>query len=145
MPRVLLDTAAYFDIQRAKKHQRQPWAIQTLRHLAADSAKHGRPGLILLSVMEISAGFEEELQTTTFVENVLPMFELVEFGLAEACLAGEIFRKLEANRQRIGVADTGIAATAIQQGLTVVTSNLKHFQRIIDLGFPLILENWRDA
>lgn len=148
MPRVLLDTAAYLDIQRAKKHLRQPWAVHTLRHLASDSAKHGKPGLILLSVVEISAGFEEALRPSklkTFLEVVLPMFELVDYGLPEACLTGELYRKLEAGRRRIGVADTAIAATAVTKGLTVVTSNTAHFQRIIDLGYPLALENWREA
>jgi tRNA(fMet)-specific endonuclease VapC len=60
-------------------------------------------------------------------------------------LTGEIYDRLEENRQRIGVADTAIAATGIQQKLVVVTSNTKHYQRIVDLGFPLRLESWRDG
>jgi len=98
--------------------------------------------------MEIVAGFKEELlaeQLRHFLEDVVPMFEVIGFGVPEACLAGEIYAKLENSRQRIGVADTGIAATASLQGLTVVTSNLKHFERIIALGYPLQLENWRNA
>lgn len=73
------------------------------------------------------------------------MFEIVGFDLESACLAGEIYNKLEASRQRIGLADTGIAAIALRQNLIVVTSNLRHFQRIVDLGYPLQLENWREA
>ena len=97
--------------------------------------------------MEIASGFEEELrpaQLQNFLVNVVPMFETIGFGVAEACLAGEIYAKLEDKRQRIGVADTGIAAIAILNRLTVVTSNVKHFQRIADLGYSLQLENWRE-
>ena len=80
-----------------------------------------------------------------FTENVLPMFQIVEFGVPAACLAGEIYENLESGRSRIGVADTAIAAMALQQDLAVVTSNLKHYQRVVDLGYPLVIENWREA
>jgi len=36
-----------------------------------------------------------------------------------------------------------IAGIAIHQRLTLVTGNTKHFERIVDLGFPLPLEDWR--
>ncbi len=31
----------------------------------------------------------------------------------------------------------------ISYGLTLVTSNTGHYQRVIDLGFPLQIEHWR--
>jgi tRNA(fMet)-specific endonuclease VapC len=37
---------------------------------------------------------------------------------------------LEAKGKPIGIEDVWIAATALEHGLTVVTRNLKHFQRI---------------
>ena len=98
--------------------------------------------------MEITAGFGIELrpaQMAAFLDSVLPMFEVVDFGAAEACLAGEIYSRLEASRLRIGIADTCIAAIAIYQSRTVITSNVKHFQRVIDAGYPLALSNWRVA
>jgi tRNA(fMet)-specific endonuclease VapC len=119
-----------------------------MKHAAVHASAHGKPGLCPLGIMEITQGFEDELRDAnlrTFLEEVLPMFVIVGFGLQEACLSGEIYAKLEGKRQRIGVADTSIAATAILQGLTVVTSNRKHFQRVIDLGYALTLENWREA
>lgn len=69
-------------------------------------ADHGKLCLSPLGVMEITLGFEQEqreFQLRTFLEHVLPMFELVGFGVPEACLAGEIYTKLEVRRQRIGV------------------------------------------
>ena len=36
-----------------------------------------------------------------------------------------------------------IAATAITHGLELVTGNTAHYQRVQQLGYPLILANWR--
>ena len=44
----------------------------------------------------------------------------------------------------IGRADPMIAATAIIQGLELVTGNTAHYQRIQQLGYPLTLANWRN-
>ncbi len=43
----------------------------------------------------------------------------------------------------ISINDPMIAAAAIRQGLTLVTGNTDHFQRIKNLGYPLALDNWR--
>lgn len=96
--------------------------------------------------MEINQGFEpahRAAKLKDFKERILPMFEAIPFDMDSACLAGEIYAKLEERRQRIGVGDTGIAALALTHGLTLVSANEKHFQRIADLGYPLNLMNWR--
>lgn len=62
MAKVVLDTAAYLDLQRSRKHRGENWAINTLRHLSVYGTAHGQPGLTHLSVMEISAGFKQELR-----------------------------------------------------------------------------------
>lgn len=119
-----------------------------MKRAASEFVASGRPGISPLGVMEITSGFEETLQEAklkAFLEHILPMFEVVSYGIPEACLAGEIYSKLESRGLRIGIADTGIAATAIVQGLTVVTSNLKHFGRVLDLGYSLEIENWRES
>jgi predicted nucleic acid-binding protein len=36
-----------------------------------------------------------------------------------------------------------IAGIAIRFGLTLVTGNTEHFERIRSLGYSLALENWR--
>lgn len=36
-----------------------------------------------------------------------------------------------------------IAAIALRHGLTLVTGNLSHYQRIQALGYGLKLDNWR--
>jgi predicted nucleic acid-binding protein len=60
-------------------------------------------------------------------------------------LAGWIYGDLERTGQTIGRADPMIAAIALQHGLSLVTGNQAHFRRIAALGYPLKLENWRQA
>ena len=66
------------------------------------------------------------------------------FGANEAVLAGRILGGLIRSGTQIGPFDPFIAATAIECGRPLVTNNIKHYQRIVDLGFPLDLENWRE-
>ena len=44
----------------------------------------------------------------------------------------------------IGKADPVIAACAYRRNLVLITANIKHYQFIVDAGFPLTLENWRN-
>jgi len=37
-----------------------------------------------------------------------------------------------------------IAACAINRGMTLVTGNPKHYRFVIDAGFSLDLENWKE-
>lgn len=144
MAKSLLDTCAYIDFQRARKYRREAWAINTLRHIADNIAQTGRLSISTPTVMEIAHGLgPTALQA--FREEILPSFDVISFDEDAACLAGEIYAGLEARRQRIGIPDTQVAAIAITQGMTLVTSNHKHFQRIIDLGYSLTLEDWREA
>ncbi len=52
-------------------------------------------------------------------------------------------QNLERTGQPIGLADSIIAAIAIQHDLTLVTGNLAHYERIQGLGYSLKLDNWR--
>lgn len=52
---------------------------------------------------------------------------------------GEIRLSLEHSGQRVDQFDLLIGATAMHHSLTLVTSNLKHFERMQGL----IIENWR--
>ena len=60
-----------------------------------------------------------------------------------ALLGGQIYGDLFRSGQVIGITDSMIAATALHHNLTLVTGNLKHYERIQTLGYPLRLENWR--
>jgi len=71
--------------------------------------------------------------------------EIVPFDKGTADLAGRISADLESHGQPIGRADPMIAATAIQHDLVLVSGNCDHFNRIVVLGHPLLLEDWRQA
>jgi predicted nucleic acid-binding protein len=36
-----------------------------------------------------------------------------------------------------------IAGTALHATVPLVTGNVAHYERIVGLGYPLIIENWR--
>jgi tRNA(fMet)-specific endonuclease VapC len=63
---------------------------------------------------------------------------ILPFGEAEAVRAGDLLALLESEGVPIGTEDVLIGATALEAGLTVVTRNVKHFDRIPGLT----VESW---
>jgi tRNA(fMet)-specific endonuclease VapC len=98
-----------------------------------------------VTVLEIVRGYQKAQQlqrlhafvASTASEEVFPL------DVPAAELAGRITGDLDRTGQPIGRADPMIAATAILQGLELVTGNTAHYQRIQQLGYPLTLTNWR--
>lgn len=72
-------------------------------------------------------------------------FEVLPVDFEEAVIAGKISAALDKAGSKIGKEDPFIAAVAIANKRPLVTNNTAHYQRIVDLGFPLELENWREA
>lgn len=98
-----------------------------------------------VTVMEIVSGFQRTQATgrlNAFLAT-LPHMEILPFDEPAAELAGRIGGDLERIGQPIGVADTMIAAIAIENGLELVTGNTSDFQRVQQLGYPLTLVDWR--
>ncbi|WP_420809924.1 hypothetical protein [Gloeothece citriformis] len=69
--------------------------------------------------------------------------EIVSLDIKSTELSGLINADLEKNGQCIGLADVLIASMAISNNLILVTNNIKHYQRIQLLGYPLIINNWK--
>jgi predicted nucleic acid-binding protein len=63
---------------------------------------------------------------------------ILNFGVSEAVLAGNILAHLARRGELIGVEDVLIGATALVREYTVVTGNVRHFERIPSLQ----VENW---
>jgi tRNA(fMet)-specific endonuclease VapC len=59
-------------------------------------------------------------------------------------LAAEIRAALHIGGTPIGTADPVIAACGIRRNLTLVTGNTRHYQYVIDAGFTMKLDNWRE-
>jgi predicted nucleic acid-binding protein len=98
-----------------------------------------------VTVMEIVSGLQKTqaaARLNAFLAT-LPHMEILLFDQRAAELAGRIGGDLERIGQTIGVADTMIAAIAIENGLELVTGNTADFQRVQQLGYPLTLVNWR--
>ncbi|MGQ9572730.1 MAG: type II toxin-antitoxin system VapC family toxin [Chloroflexota bacterium] len=71
-------------------------------------------------------------------ETLLPNLPVLPFDVAAARRYGEVRAELERRGTPAGDADVRIAAIALAHGLTVVTANVRHFQRIPGLT----VENW---
>jgi len=98
-----------------------------------------------VTISEIVEGLESQANyfgTSEFLE-LAEGFEIIPIETEEAVIAGRILGALTRADTKIGEMDPFIAATAIQYELPLVTNNTRHYQRIVDLGFPLELDNWR--
>ena len=99
----------------------------------------------VITVMEIVKGFHK-LRREEHIRQFqagLPTVELLTLDLRSSELAGRIYADLERTGQPIGRVDPMIAAIALRYGLTLVTGNTSHYQRIQTLGYGLELDNWR--
>ena len=71
-------------------------------------------------------------------EKLLPNLPVLPFDAGAARCYGEIRALLERRGTPTGDADLRIASIALVRGLTVVTANTRHFERVPDLA----VENW---
>ena len=84
-------------------------------------------------VRERTRTLSEELD-----KRLLPNLPVLSFDLRAAQRYGELRAELERRGTPLGDADMRIAAIALARGLTVVTGNVRHFQRVPELP----VENW---
>jgi predicted nucleic acid-binding protein len=70
-----------------------------------------------------------------------PNLPVLPFDVAAARRYGEVRAELEHRGTPLGDANLRIGAIALARGLTVVTGNVRHFQRIP----RLTVENWLEA
>jgi tRNA(fMet)-specific endonuclease VapC len=118
---------------------------RVVAHAVAYRAAFGRYTISAITVMEIVKGFHKlrrEDRIQQFLAG-LPSLELLTLDLHNSELAGRIYADLERTGQPIGRADPMVAAIALGHGLTLVTGNVSHYQRIQILGYSLKIENWR--
>ena len=73
--------------------------------------------------------------------TLLPNLPVLPFDVAAAHRYGEVRAELERRGTPLAEADLRIGAIALSRSLTVVTGNVRHFERIPDLS----VENWLEA
>jgi tRNA(fMet)-specific endonuclease VapC len=136
---------AFLDIDILSEISRGKNAVVTEK---ADNYKiqFGRFTFSTVTVMEVVKGLHKlsrskrlrEFLEAVEADEVLPL----DFPSAE--LAGRIYADLERTGQTIGRADPMIAAIAMRHSLVLATGNTDHYKRIVALGYPIRLENWRE-
>jgi tRNA(fMet)-specific endonuclease VapC len=138
MDKVLLDTDIFSEVLKGRNQV-------VARNAAAYRQHFGHYTLSAITVMEVVKGFQkaqrpdriQSLLASLVTEEILPLDQ----DAAE--LAGRIYGELERKGQPIGRADPMVAAIALQHKLVLVTGNMNHFERILNLGFALSLHDWR--
>jgi predicted nucleic acid-binding protein len=73
-------------------------------------------------------------------ETLLPNLPILPFDASAGRRYGEVRAELERRGTPIGDADLRIASIALTRDLTVVTANVRHFQKVPGLA----VENWLD-
>ena len=94
-----------------------------------------------ITLAELLHGAEKSSQpqrTLSVVEDFCSRLDVLDYGAKAAQHYGQIRSALERRGKPIGVNDLHIAAHARSEGLTLVGSNLREFQRVE--GF--LYENW---
>ncbi len=138
MEKTLLDTDIFSEVLKKKHPQIVEKAQQYYKQF-------GRYTISTITVLEIVKGFHK-IDRENDIQMLLPKLltsELVTLTIKSAELAGRIYADLERTGQPIGRADPMIAAIAIEQKLVLATGNERHYQRIQELGYDLILANWK--
>jgi tRNA(fMet)-specific endonuclease VapC len=136
--KALLDTDTYSEVLKAVNPT-------VARNAGAYRQQYGMYSVSVISIMEIVYGFQR-MQNHPRLQNFLAAVaqeEVISFEHPAAELAGRIAGDLDRTGQTIGKADPMIAAIALHDGLELVTGNTSHYQRIQQLGYPLMLTNWR--
>ena len=148
MAKSLLDTSTYFDMVAAPKHPKAVWAQNTSRNVLRYLSQNEQLTISAFTIVETVDGFKRQGQSreaAEFLNVVVPKFEVIYPDQDSMVLAGEINAVLAKTGKTIGIIDILIAASAVTHNLTLVNANTKDFVRISDAGFPVTLENWRDA
>lgn len=138
MDRTLLDTDTFSELLKAKN-------TQVANNATAYRREFGRYTISAVTVTELVKGLQKrgrEDQIQRLVAS-LTSEEVLPLDSAAAVLAGRIYGELEKSGQTIGRADPLIAGIALAHNLVLVTGNTRHFERIVALGFPRSLSDWR--
>ena len=101
----------------------------------------GRMAISAITLSELQHGAEKSSNPAAnlaVVEDLCSRLEVLPYGAKAAQHYGAIRAALEKIGQMIGVNDLHIAAHARSEGLTLVSNNLREFERVPALQF----ENW---
>tara|TARA_R110002124_G_scaffold255193_2_gene420853 strand:- start:522 stop:920 length:399 start_codon:yes stop_codon:yes gene_type:complete len=121
-------------------------AIYVIKRRPAEALSHfnrhaAQIAMSSISQAELIHGVEKSSmpeRNLRILEDFCSRLTILEYGQKAAAHYGEIRANLERKGTPIGVNDIHIAGHARSEGLTLVTNNLKEFERVEGLR----LENW---
>lgn len=125
----LFDTSVIIDFLRKKKSLYDFIASHTDDEIIVSS----------ICVFELYSGIGRNSpstrdEKTDLLKNLLESFsKIISFDASQAEIAGMLESRLDSKGITIGDIDILIAACAISEGATLVTNNVKHFNRIKEL------------
>ena len=131
MLRYLLDTNICIDVIKRRPELVLDRFNEHAAHLAISS----------ITLAELLHGAEKSSQpqrTLAVVEDFCSRLDVLDYGAKAAQHYGQIRASLEQRGTPIGVNDLHIAAHARSEGLTLVSNNLREFERVDGL----LYENW---
>jgi tRNA(fMet)-specific endonuclease VapC len=140
MARALLETDILSEVLRGKND-----AVR--RRAEAYLSQHGQLTICVLTVVEVVKGLERlkrQAAIDRFLTDVEAM-EVLPLTSEPAILAGRMYGALERAGQPIGRIDPMVAAIASVNNLELVSGNRSHYERLVELEFPLRIANWRDG
>lgn len=103
--------------------------------------QHGRMAISAITLAELAHGAEKSSdppRNLAVIEDFCGRLEVLPYTAKAAMHFGSIRAALEARGTPIGLNDLHIAAHARSEGLTLVTNNLREFERVPGL----LSENW---
>ena len=93
-------------------------------------------GISVITVAELLHGVhradstKRRLKRSAYVEKVIELFPIYNFDTSIARIYAELMSELSRKAIRIGAHDLIIGSTAVSLGFSVVTYNVRHFERI---------------
>lgn len=84
---------------------------------------------------------DQRAKRSAFVEGVLERFPVLDVDLATARAHARVWAELSAEGTSIGPHDLWLAAVCVAHGLTMVTANVREFERVPGLE----VETWVNA
>ncbi|MBS3816555.1 MAG: type II toxin-antitoxin system VapC family toxin [Candidatus Thermoplasmatota archaeon] len=119
---MLLDTSVLVEIDRGIDQKKMEHLISLSPHVVSSA-----------SVMEMSTGFFRSGRKAIKLDDFLSSLTIIPIDQKVARRGGKIAADLIEEGKRIEINDLYIAATALLNEETLVTKNVKHFERIDDL------------
>lgn len=131
---VILDTSVLIEAER------QEFEIDKL----TENREEEIFGLSVITVSELLHGVyradstKRRLKRSAYVEKVIELFPIYVFEISIARIYAELWSDLSKKGLQVGAHDLIIGSTALSLGFSLVTNNIRHFERIEGLKIEIL-------